>query len=668
MKFHNLKHYISEKRLSFFLIAVLLFWMKTYIAYLVEFHLGIQGGYQHFLLLINPISSAVIFLGIALFFKGKKQSILLLCIDGILTLILYANIVFYRFFNDFITLPVLMQTKNFGDVGGSAEALMTPYDILYFIDIFILIGLLSFKVINIKATPPRHLTKYILGFGVLTFFINLSLAEIDRPELLSRTFDRNYLVKYLGAYNYMIYDAAQDAKTSAKRAMASSNDLTKVRNFTEANEAKPNPHYFRKAQGMNVIYVSMESFQTFLINKKVNNEEVTPFLNALTRDKHTFYFDHFYHQTGQGKTSDAEFLMENSLFPLPQGSVFYLNAQNTYQATPALLKSHGYTSAVFHGNSKTFWNRDVMYQSLGIDKFFDARYYDMTPENVRNYGMEDKPYFKESMPLLTHLKQPFYARFISLSNHFDFKLDPEDTTFPLPNYGDSVVNHYFQTAHYTDEALEQFFINLKQSGLYDHTIIVLYGDHYGISENHNATLAKVIGKDVTPFENAQLQRVPLFIHVPHVKSPGQPIHTFGGEVDVRPTILHLLGIDTKDFIQFGTDLLSKDHSEIVPFRNGDFVTPHYTSVKGTCYDNKTEQTVTDESCASYDKKVKEELELSDNVVYGDLLRFYHPKGFIKVDKNDIDYRSSVQDKDLPADILPHYTHGGHNTAPLDTSD
>ena len=44
------------------------------------------------------------------------------------------------------------------------------------------------------------------------------------------------------------------------------------------------------------------------------------------------------------------------------------------------------------------------------------------------------------------------------------------------------VDTYFQTARYADEALKQFFAYLKKSGLYDHTIIIMYGDHYGISE------------------------------------------------------------------------------------------------------------------------------------------------------------------------------------------
>ena len=50
------------------------------------------------------------------------------------------------------------------------------------------------------------------------------------------------------------------------------------------------------------------------------------------------------------------------MFGLPQGSVFTTKSHNTYQSAPAILGQQGYTSAVFHGNYKTFWNRDDIYK------------------------------------------------------------------------------------------------------------------------------------------------------------------------------------------------------------------------------------------------------------------------------------------------------------------
>ncbi len=634
---------VAVKQLGFFSLIVLMFWIKTYSVYQIEFDLGIENFIQQFLLFINPVGSAIFFFAFALLFKGRRKIKALLGIHFFLSFILYANVVYYRFFNDFITVPVLTQSDNFGQLGGSAMALIQPYDLLYFIDFFIALTIVLRKQVQLPTMTRRSVTGVFLA-GMVVFSANLALAEMDRPQLLTRTFDRNYLVKYLGAYNYTVYDIIQSSKSSAQRALADSNDVTEIENYTKSTYAEPNEQFFGKAKDMNVIYISLESLQTFAIDYKLHGEEVTPFLNSLTKNQDTMYFDNIFHQTAQGKTSDAEFMLENSLFPLPQGSVFTTKANNTYQANSAILGQKGYTNAVFHGNGKSFWNRDEMYKSLGVDKFYDSAYYNMSDEQTLNYGLKDKPFFKESMPYLQELKQPFTAKFLTLSNHFPYPLDEEDQTIEPHTTGDKSVDGYFQTARYMDESLEQFFNDLKASGLYDNTMVVMYGDHYGISPNHNKAMSKVLGKDIDKFENAQLQRVPLFIHMPNMEektgAKGGVNHTYGGQVDIRPTVMHLLGIDTKDYLDFGTDLLSKDHQELVPFRNGDFVTPEITQVDGKVYNNETKEPLDEEAAKKYkkyDDAVKEKLELSDKLVYGDLLRFHKPEGFEPVNRSEYDY-------------------------------
>ncbi len=93
--------------------------------------------------------------------------------------------------------------------------------------------------------------------------------------------------------------------------------------------------------------IHLESFQQFLINMKVQGQEVTPFLNQLYQNKATISFDNFFHEVGQGKTSDAENMLETGTFGLPQGSLFtQLGSDNTFEAAPAVLGQKGYTTAV----------------------------------------------------------------------------------------------------------------------------------------------------------------------------------------------------------------------------------------------------------------------------------------------------------------------------------
>lgn len=636
----NKKDNLLQNFLGIYIVAVLMLWIKTYISQLSQFDLGVEGIIQQFLLLINPLGSAMLFLGFSFLFKGKRKYTSLVVVYTLMSIVLYANIVYYRFFSDFITLPTLSQTQNFGDLGGSVLSLLKPYDILFFVDVMVMFYLRFSKKIQ-KDTKRFGYKKgmAIIAFALAVSILNLGLAETNRPQLLTRGFDRNYIVKYLGMYNYTIYDSVETMKASSQRALADSSDITEVINYTKSNYAKPNAQYFGAAKGMNVIYLHLESFQNFLIDYKLNGEEVTPFLNSLAKDKNTLYFDNFFHQTGQGKTSDAEFMLENSLFGLPQGSAYITKAQNTYQAAPSILKDYGYTSAVFHGNNGSFWNRNVIYKSFGFDKFFDASYYNTgTSEDMAEYGLLDKPFFEQSQNLLSSLPQPFYTKLITVGNHYPYKMNQDLVTIDKANTGDASVDNYFQTARYADEAIQQVFQQLKESGLYDHSMIVLYGDHYGISDNHNKAMEQVIGKEITPYESANLQRVPLFIHVPGIQ--GGTNHSYGGQTDLLPTLLHLLGIDSQQFVQFGSDLLSEEHDEIVPFRNGDFVSPTIYSINEKYYDNKTGLPL-DESQLEEAKKIKNEVDhklaLSDRVVNGDLLRFYTPTGYTPVDPSQYNY-------------------------------
>lgn len=636
---------ISHKYIGFFFLAVILLWIKTYVTQLTQFDLGIQNSIQRFLLFLNPLGSALIFLGISALFKGRKKYISLIVIDFLLSFLLFANVVYYRFFNDFITLPTLTQTQNFGDVSGSVSSLLKPYDFLFFIDTILLIALLVFKIVKIeKKDMSRQKVAALFSMALAISCANLSLAEADRPQLLTRGFDRNYIVKYLGMYNYTIYDTVKSTTASAQRVMASSDDVTEVKNYTNSNYAAPNPAYFGAAKGMNVIYLHLESTQNFLINYKLHGEEVTPFLNSLTRDQNTLYFDNFFHQTGQGKTADAEFMLENSLYGLPQGAAFTTKGMNTFQSAPGILGQQGYTSAVFHANSGSFWNRNEIYKSFGYNNFFDGKYYHVNPEDQAEYGMMDKPFYQQSKPMLETLPEPFYTKFIPVANHYPYKMDQSLATIAPAETGDASVDDYFQTARYEDEALKEFFDYLKQTGLLDRSIIIMYGDHYGISENHNKAMAQVLGKEITPFESAGLQRVPLFIRVPGIQ--GGIHHEYGGQIDVLPTLLHLLGIDSKQFVQFGTDLLSEQHDQLVPFRNGDFVSPTITAVRDKYYDSTTglelSQDKLDEA-KKYHEIVDQKLAESDKVVNGDLLRFYTPDGFKPIDRSKYNYNKGQED-------------------------
>jgi len=188
---------------------------------------------------------------------------------------------------------------------------------------------------------------------------------------------------------------------------------------------------------------------------------------------------------------------------------------------------------------------------------------------------------------------------------------------------DPVLNRYFTTVRYEDEALKRFFEKLRGAGLYDRSVIVLYGDHPGISSHHKRAMETYLGKKITPPDAVALQKVPLIIHIPGItdKAGGKTIAKTGGQADIRPTVLHLLGADTREDIQFGQDLLSTGHEDFAALRDGSFVNRDLIWNGNRCYRKKTGEETGKSNCRQGMEQAARELKLSDKLIYGDLLRF-----------------------------------------------
>ena len=650
-------------RLGFVLTLLLLYWFKTMWAYSVDFNLDIQGPYQIFLAVINPLPISLLFIGLALYIKRTKLFYsLAFGIYLLLFIWLISNSIYYREFTDFVTVnTMLASSKVSAGLGAAALELFRPWDVIYILDFPILAFFFFKKWIRMDNRPFNKRASFaVTSLSAMLFSANLFLAEIDRPELLTRGFSNYYVVRALGLPAFLGYSANQTYAANKERSKASEADLKPVEEYIQQHYAKPNPEYFGMAKGRNVIYIHLESFQQFLIDYKLKVDdkeyEVTPFLNSLYHSKETFAFSNVFNQVKAGKTSDAETMIETGLFGLNQGS-FMVNygGTNTQQAAPFILSKNGYnSSAVFHGNAGSFWNRNTAYKQWGYNYFFDASYF--TKQNSSNsfqYGLNDKYMLKDSIKYLERLQQPFYTKFITVSNHYPYttSLSGDDLGFPLAKTQDETINGYFATANYLDSSIKAFFDYLKESGLYKNSIIVLYGDHYGISNSRNPALAPLLGKNSetwSSYENAMLQRVPYMVVIPGMDKGGI-IDTYGGEIDMLPTLEHLLGIESNKFLQVGQDMLSPEHDQIVAFRSANyFVTPEYTSYSGRTYYTKTGEEITnpDEKTKEELDKIREaanlQLKISDSIQTGDLLRFFKGNDLGKVNPEDYSYTNSFK--------------------------
>ena len=500
-----------------------------------------------------PLPLGLLLLALALYARSTKIFYSLsIAIYSLLFIWLYSNVFYYREFSDFITANT-MKVVSKVSVGTAELELLRPWDLIYFMDFPLLAYLLYKKFIHLDRRPFKFRSSVaITALSALLFSANLFLAEIERPDLLSRGFSNYYVVRALSLPAFLGYSANQSYSANKERAKASETDLQPITDYIQEHSAKPNPDCFGLAKGKNVIYLHLESFQQFLLDYKLNidgtEHEVTPFLNSLYHSQSTLAFSNIFNQVKAGKTSDAETMLETGLFGLDQGS-FMVNygGTNTQQAAPFILSKNGYqSSAVFHGNIGTFWNRNTTYKQWGYQYFFDASYFTkQDSSNSFQYGLNDKIMMKDSIQYLEHLQQPFMV--------------------VMPDY-----------------------------------------------------------------------------------EKGQIINTYGGQIDILPTLEHILGIESNSFLQVGQDLLSPDHQEIVAFRTANsFVTPKYTS-----YDGRTYYTESGLEISNLDEQAQTELEnirqaasqqlkISDQIQTGDLIRFYQADHLGKVDTESISYLNSL---------------------------
>ncbi|MGO1281185.1 MAG: LTA synthase family protein, partial [Leuconostoc mesenteroides] len=620
--------------------------------YHMNFNLGAEGSTQQFLLFLNPIPTAIIFLSISLYFRGVTSYWLAIIFNLIQSIWLFANMLYYREFSDFLSMGILGSGSSTGtNLCKSIAAIIHWTDYLVFIDIVILILLVVFKQLTIdhKGVQKKFAILTTL-FGVILMLVDYGIASTDRSGLLTRSFDNNYIVKYLGLNEYAVFNAVQTYNQTESRKRAKPSDLAKVKKFVATQKLPANILYYGTQKGKNVFMIHLESFQQFLIDYKVDGQEVTPNLNQFYHDQNTLSFDNFYNQVGQGKTSDAEMMQENSLYGLATGSAMVkYGTSNTFESLPAILGQRGYTTAAFHGDVSSFWNRDNTYKSFGYNYFFSKAYYANANKANYNigYGMKDKIFLRDSAKYIEQLPQPFYAKLITVTNHYPYDLDKQNISFPATKTGDKTVDGYVQTAHYLDQAFAELMSYLKKAGLYDNSVFVLYGDHYGISENHQDAIAQLLGKDkITNNDLATFQKVPFMIHATGLK--GGIDHTYGGEIDMLPTLMDVLGIPDNNMTMFGQDMLSSKYDGKVVFRDGDWITPTYTKYNNQYFNTTTGDQVTLKSDKKLQKVAKQMsayatkvLGYSDAVITGDLLRFDTSNSdFNLINKKNYNYKKT----------------------------
>jgi lipoteichoic acid synthase len=538
---------------------------------LIYFFLFIKIILFH-LLTDTPMSSGVystslgflfIFYAMSYFFRNKGRLIFSYAVSFFIGLLLLSNTLYLDYYSSPVTIATFYQTSNLSGLGDSILYLFQPEYAVYFLDLLVLPFFIFKRSFVYKKRTS--IVKGVIPFAVLgvmgLFMKPVKLMLIDKLENPVKAYDSlDQTVQYgiMGHHALDTYFHVRDTNFNL-----SSEDRQLIEEqLNKKEENSKETKYEGFGKGKNLILIQVESLQHFVLDKKVNRQEITPTLNKMM--DHSISFPNFYAQTIGGNSSDAEFLTQTSLFPTNSGSVFFRYSSNTYHSLANGLKENGYGTFAVHADEKTFWNRHEMYPSLGFEKYVTIEQFPQ--KEMVGMGVGDKEMFTETARILSRQQQPFYSFIVTLTNHMPYEIEAEKQSLTLPpELNDTLLGNYFQTVRYTDEALGLFLDSLKEKNLLEDSLIVLYGDHNGIFHRDKQQVEKWIQRDITDDEwYKEYATVPFMIYHPSIK--GEVSQTIGGQIDVSPTLKSIMAIGMeKEDAMLGSDLLRTDsHSVLIP--------------------------------------------------------------------------------------------------------
>ena len=500
----------------------------------------------------------LVLISFACLIPPRKQKLYLLPLDMILSLVLVVDCVYFRYFHSPTTIYTLMQGANLQGLGDSILSLLSPVYIVFFLDF----PLLLFTAHKGKGLHRSRKTFGIVFFGGIMISSLFPLTVLSTGQKPFRRLDVYLTFYFYGPIGYHVLDTAcyfQNLREEMTEEERADLDGWFDRNGREKGKKCEEKSEQFSAAGRNLIVIQVESLQAFVVGKKIDGQEITPNLDALL--KHSLYFPRIYPQTVEGNSSDAELIVNTSLYPVFRGSAFFRFPDNRYPSLAFLLNRMGYYSFAIHGDEKTYWNRELAYPGLGFEEYTGIEGF-VVDEEI-GMGMSDEAMFRQALPMLESARRPFYAFIITLTSHKPFTLPPKYHGLKLPSSWDgSLLANYLQSIHYVDKAIGNFIRGLAKGELLESSLVVIYGDHDGILFGDRATLVEWAGKEIDEEEwLRQFCPIPLIIFSPAFE--GRTFETIGGHIDIMPTIANLMGLDTAKWGRnaMGRNLLSENRGD-----------------------------------------------------------------------------------------------------------
>ena len=581
-------------------------------------------------LIIGTSAFLITLICILFVLPNRARTVATIIVGVLLSILLFADNLYYIYSSSVLSIAQMTNLQYGEEIMGTIPMLLEFNQIVYFIDIILIVILLLTKILKIKkknkANWKINTLRVLSGVAAVILFFTVDAKYVEKAG--EDPYNKDTQVKKGTIYGYHISDIEslinikKSAKYDNKEELLS--DYEELKDKYEERYGESNYNLEGIAKGKNVIILQLESIQEFVINKTINGKEITPNLNRFIEEN--IEFSNMFMQS-YSTTADSEFSAVTSLYPMENGMSYSRYYSNKYDDIFTMFKNEGYDTSYMHGNYGYFWNRGNVYRTFGVNHLELKDSFDDTSENVMGY-LSDELLYKQAVEKMKTYNMPFFSFIVSASSHTGFTLDGlEDrskVSIDVGKYKDTFFGNYLESVNYADYAFGTFIEELKEADLYDDTIILIYGDHNGIDMYNEEML------DFLEQINPNMTDVDIKLNyirvVGSMKIPGMENLTIEkpvNKLDIKPTFEYL--INGKAGVSLGTNMFAR--KDFISLNNERIVTSRYyydekwfRRIDGT--EVNLEEIPEDEKelLDEYYNDMKEELAISTSISINNLLK------------------------------------------------
>lgn len=533
--------------------------------------LKLQSLYVHYHLLGSknptdepgPENCLLLCIAVALSFLPVTASAIgCVLVTGGATLLFLMDASYYRFFRDLPSWHLLPTWHQAGKASQSLSSIFQADDFrLLAGPVLVTLAALAFWWWRRKKSRAGFALP-ILGFLVAMAACGITVKNLHpvRWEQLQRRFQNVALSRIFGPFYYHAYDSYEYLRATwhleGRRPLDKDKVLTAVRKSRATSTEKTS--FQGLFAGRDLIFVQLESLEYFAYEAEVNGRPVMPTLRRLGQLGFAF---RLFDQTHLGRSADGQFIYLNSLHPPADRPLTFVYPNNHFNGLPLLFSDKGYDTLYLHPADPTFWNASGMAKAYGFQTrlFRDDLPARDKDKEIRGWGLSDEALFTRVVEKTRTQEKPFFAYVVTMMCHHPYpETPPDDTDFPPPK-GKSMVRRYLRCCNARDKAIATLLQELGRTPRGRKAVLCLVGDHdSNITESEKQRLllptfpeSEAVPLILCPVENA-LSGKPVLEGL-------KPPNSFGGQMDLAPSLGHVFSLGMEQSVFLGWNLFSKQN-------------------------------------------------------------------------------------------------------------